>query len=152
MHSKIIAIDPGKSGGIAYRDIEGIVRAVKMPDGMTAQADALCGLRVEVGPHTEAAMEKVGFHVQGNSAGSSAKFARHCGHLEAMLYCQGTPCKQVAPGVWMRSIGTMPKDKCARKRAIKEEMQRRHPHLKVTLATADALGILGWAEKMEQGK
>jgi len=32
-----------------------------------------------------------------------------------------------------------------RKRAIRELMARHHPRLKVTLATADALAILGWA-------
>ena len=45
----------------------------------------------------------------------------------------------------MRSLGTLPKDKAQRKRAIREAMAVRHPHLTVTLATADALAILEWA-------
>jgi hypothetical protein len=35
----------------------------------------------------------------------------------------------------------------AHKNEIREAMQRRHPHLSVTLKTADALAILGWAEE-----
>ena len=73
------------------------------------------------------------------------KFARHCGHLEAALYTLGVPRRDVAPGVWMKCLGTLPKDKPQRKRAIREAMAVRHQHLAVTLATADALGILEWA-------
>jgi len=72
------------------------------------------------------------------------KFARHCGQIEAALYALGVSFEDVAPGVWMRSMGKLPKDKGARKRAIRELMARRYPHLKVTLKTADALGILTW--------
>ena len=44
-----IVIDPGKSGGIAYRDTDGSVHAVSTPD-MVADLDRL--LRVWVCPET----------------------------------------------------------------------------------------------------
>lgn len=141
---RTIAIDPGASGGIAWVDRDGINQARKMPEGMTAQIDALRELRAEIG-EARAVVEKVGFHREGNSASASAKFARHCGHLEAALYVLGIPAEEVAPGVWMRSLGALPKDKRERKSAIREQMQRKNPHLRVTLATADALGMLYWA-------
>ena len=48
---------------------------------------------------------------------------------------------------WQAALGTWPKDKMQRKRAIKETMARRFPALNVTLKTADALGILCYARQ-----
>lgn len=60
----------------------------------------------------------------------------------SVLDALGIPFTEVAPAVWMRKLGALPKDKAERKRAIREEMQRRFTHLDVTLKTADALGML----------
>ena len=139
----MIAIDPGASGGIAWIDRDGNVQAEKMPDGMTAICDRLRMLFYDV-KNNRTVLEKVGTYVPGNSGPAAATFARHCGHLEAALYCLGYSVEQVAPTVWQRPLG-LPADKGERKRAIKEAMARRYPHLKVTLATADALAILTWA-------
>lgn len=140
---KIITIDPGASGGIAWTD-DGVIRAVPMPEGMSAQADMIRTIRAEH-PGIRGVVEKVGTYVPGNSGPAAATFARHCGHLDAILYCYGIPTEQVAPTVWMKALGVLPKDKQERKRAIKEAMARRYPHLVVTLKTADALGMLTWA-------
>ena len=136
---RILAIDPGANGGFAWIDEDGIVHAQKMPDGMTAIADRIVELKHQGA--TEAVMEKVGGYMPGNSGPAAATFARHCGHLDATLYCAGLPCELVAPTVWQRPMN-LPKDKKQRKAAIKETMQRRYPHLRVTLSTADALAIL----------
>ena len=138
-----MTIDPGASGGIAYTDLDGITQAVPMPDGMTAQIDLLRGLAASL-PGLTALVEKVGTYLPGNSGPAAATFARHCGHLEAALYCLGIPTEQVAPGVWQRGFGAWPKEKMDRKRAIRDAMARRYPHLRVTLKTADALGMLTW--------
>ena len=140
----IIAIDPGASGGIAWRDADGITRAEPMPTGMTAQADLLRSLVASL-PGAVAVLEKVGGYMPGNSGPAACTFARHCGHLEAALYLLGVPSEQVAPGVWMKALGALPSEKPERKRAIREAMARRYPALAVTLKTADALGILTWA-------
>ena len=136
-----LAIDPGASGGLAWRDADGIVHADPMPDGMTAQVDYLRSLAAGL-PGLSAIMEKVGTYVPGNHVGSACTFARHCGHLEAALYALGIPFTEVAPAVWMKKLGTLPKDKPERKRAIRELMARQFPALDVTLKTADALGLL----------
>ena len=115
-----------------------------MRDGMTEQIDAIRHIAA-TNPGLMAVIEKVGFHRPGNSAVSTAKFARHCGHLEAALYSAGIPFEKVAPSTWMKALGALPADKTARKNAIKEQVARRFPHLAVTLKTADALGILCWA-------
>jgi hypothetical protein len=146
MNHPIIALDPGAAGGLAWIDRDGITHAEAMPEGMSAQVDRLRSLAAEL-PGLTAIMEKTGSYMPGNSGPAAATFARHCGHLEAALYCLGIPVEQVAPGVWMRALGELPKDKAERKRAIKEAMARRYPHAAVTLKTADALGILTWATR-----
>jgi hypothetical protein len=140
----IIAIDPGVNGGIAVIDSDGVEFADPMPDGMTAIIDRLRDWRGELGINGVAVVENVGGYVPGNSGPAACSFARHVGNIEAALYCIGIPVERVAPATWQRALGTWPKDKQERKRAIKEAMARRYPHLSVTLKTADALGILTW--------
>lgn len=141
MHVKLVAIDPGASGGLAWQDSDGVVHAENLPEGMTAIVDRFRALIVTV-PGIVAVMEKVGYWMPGDHPNSAAKFARHCGQLESMLYSLGIPFTEIGPGVWMRKLGVLPKDKAERKRAIKELMSRQYPHIKVTLGTADALALL----------
>jgi hypothetical protein len=142
---KIMAIDPGAGGGIAWVE-DGVVKCCAMPEGMTEQADFLTGIATN--NEIEAAiMEKTGTYMKGNSGPSAATFARHCGNLEAILYMLGVSTEQVSPNVWMKSLGVLPKEKPERKRKIKELMARRYPHLTVTLKTADALGLLTYKLK-----
>lgn len=146
---KVIAIDPGASGGIAIH-VDGVTYAEAMPEGMTEQVDFLRE-RVAGIPGLSAIMEKVGFWMPGDHPMSACKFARHCGHLEAALYALGVRVLQVLPAKWQKTVcGTLPKEKAARKQAIKEEMARRYPELRVTLSTADALGILEFARLNEK--
>lgn len=141
----IIAIDQGANGGIAWTDKDGHANAIKMPDTMTGMVDQITAIRAE-NPKCRAAIEDVGFHRSGNNAQASAKFARHCGQVEAALYCLGIPFESVTPARWQKPL-SLPKDKEARKNTVKELMQRKFPHLRVTLATADALAILEHAKK-----
>ena len=149
--SPILAIDPGIAGGIAWVDSGGIIHAESMPAGMTAQADRLRSLAAML-PGLTSVVEKTGKYKVGNGGPATATFARHCGHLEAMLYVLGVPAEQVAPSVWQRALETLPKDKPVRKRAIRELMARRFPHLVVSLKTADALGLLTWAMERQSPK
>lgn len=148
--SVVIAIDPGAKGGIAVQGVDGSVETHPMPEGMTQTVDLLRLIVVEHCVRQASVhgyMEKAGQHVQGNNASASCTFARHCGQLEAALYCLGVPVEQIQPTMWMKHLGAMPKDKKERKNRIKELMQRKFPHLKVTLATSDALGILCFATR-----
>ena len=142
---RLIAIDPGAAGGIAWLDSDGIAYAEPMPEGMTAQIDLIRKLSITHTHKVTAYIERVGGYMPGNSGPAACKFARHCGHLEAACYAYGLPVIQVAPQTWQKAVGAMPKDKGERKRAIKEAMARRYPALSVTLKTADALGLLCWA-------
>ena len=139
---KLLSIDPGVNGGLAWTDSDGIIQCAPMPEGMSGIADFIRQLRVD-SQSLECVMEKTGGYMPGNSGPSAATFARHCGNIEAVLYCLGIPTVQVTPQKWQKPM-CLPKDKAERKRKIKEEMARRHPHLSVTLKTADALAILEW--------
>jgi len=150
----LIAIDPGASGGIAWTDGE-VVNASKMPDGMAAQIDHIRMISA-TNPGATAIMERVGGYMPGNAGPGAVKFARHCGHIEAALYCLGIPAEKVGAAQWMKVCGPLPSGmdaacKRARKNAIKDAVARRFPHLTVTLATADALGILWWAMARQNG-
>jgi hypothetical protein len=147
-----LAIDPGAAGGLAWTDREGVAHSLPMPEGMSAQIDQLRALAAAL-PGLKATVEKVGGYMPGNSGPAAATFARHCGHLESALYTLAVPTEQVSPGVWQKFLGNLPKDKPERKRAIRELMARRFPHLSVNLKTADALGILTWTlSRNEAGK
>lgn len=138
----IVTVDQGAGGAIAWLNDLGEINAINMPDGMTEQVKFFQHLKDQGA--LNATIEKVGTYMPGNSGPAAAKFARHCGHIECMLYCLSFGVEQVTPRKWMQFFGTLPKEKPQRKRAIKEEVQRRLPGLRVTLKTADALGILLW--------
>ena len=150
MSAPLLAIDPGASGGFAWTDRDGATHAEAMPDGMTAVVDRLRELATEL-PGLSAVIERVGYWMPGDHPNSAAQFARHCGQIEAALYALGIPFYAVAPQVWMKALGTLPKGKQERKKAIRELMARRYPSLGVTLATADALGILTWRLRQPDG-
>ena len=152
-----IAIDPGLSGAIAWEH-NGDVSVQKMPDTPTGIFECLKWMS-GIGKFSgtmECQVERVGGYMPGNSGPAAVTFARHCGHIDMALIALGIPTlTPVSPAVWQKAVcGALPKaeakaDKRAkakakqdRKNAIKDLMQRRYPHLKVTLNTADALGIL----------
>lgn len=152
-----VAIDPGLSGGIAWtwsNEPEPLgVYARKMPDTPKDILDLLNTLE-ERSCGCECIMENVGGSRPGNAAKGSRTFAVHQGHLEMALLAAGIPVKKVTPAKWMnylvpdRTKGEANYTK--RKNQIKAAVQARFPHLKVTLATADALGILLYAMDAER--
>jgi Holliday junction resolvasome RuvABC endonuclease subunit len=145
MNDIVIGIDPGLGGGLAfslapYSNLH--ADAVKMPDTPKGIYDLLQSLvKDRVSPICYC--EQVGTYRPGNSAVSACKFAKHTGILEMALIALQIPSFYVTPNKWMTSVlGTVPKEKPERKKFIKNRMEQQYPQLKVTLLTADALGIL----------
>jgi len=136
---KLLAIDTGISGGIATRDSNGIITCYNMPSTLGDIVELLRGIKLDC---NKAIVEKAGQHRQGNSASSSVKFANHFGQIEAILYCLGYETEYISPQKWMKKLGTLPKDRAKRKRAIKEIVQKKYPYLRITLKTADAIALL----------
>ena len=139
---KIICIDPGAGGAIAYRSSTGQIDTEPMPEGMTAICDRIRDY-AEAG-YDKAIVERVGGYRPGNSGPAAAKFARHCGWLDVALYMNKIAIhKNPTPQQWMKLMGVPKFEKVMdRKRWIKEWVQRRLPRVGVTLKTADALGML----------
>lgn len=157
-------IDPGAAGGFAWRDTDGVACAEKMPDGMAAQNDFLRDWAISY--RGDAVIEDVGTYMPGNSGPAAVAFGRHIGNLESGLYMISVSTRKLPPAKWMRQLGVpvfppaerpdgldekaLKKWKTAdaarrkklRKGWIKETVARAYPHLRVTDATADALGMM----------
>jgi len=156
-----IAIDPGKSGGVAW-SVEGEFRAAKAPESLGDRLDLLKRVVAEARSGTEhpgALVEAVhgGLfsgagprcpvcgRARGMGAVSAFSFGEDYGRWLGLLSGLGVPVTLVTPQAWMKKIGNLPAERADRKKRLKELAQLRFPHLRVTLATADALMMLASA-------
>lgn len=136
---RLIAIDPGKNGGIAYTTEFGDVAVEKMPATPRDIWLRFCRFYDE---GFRALLENTRAYVPGTSGATAAKLARHCGHLDICLTGNNIPVEEVAPRTWQTAVcGKLPKEQRDKKNAIKARMQALYPHISVTLWNADALGI-----------
>ena len=149
----LIAIDPGKSGGIAWL-VGGTVNAVPMPKGDTGPVEQLREI-VQLG-ECRVFMERVGGYIGKPQPGSRMfNFGRSVGVLVgALVWGRVSIAPEVLPQVWQKrfSLGSAGdcESKSAWKRKLQEHAQKMYPHLKVTLKTADALLILDYARSQQQ--
>ena len=150
----IIGIDPGSNGGIAY-EFNGEIFAKKMPETKENIYSEFAAISLFADGYEDIVcyLEKVGGYMPGNSGPAAVKFARHCGNLEMILFALKIKYIEISPQKWMKYfIGkidypddlTPYKKKTLRKNIIKIRAQVLYPHLKVTLALSDALGILNY--------
>lgn len=164
----IIGIDPGASGGIAWKDGEGAYGCIAMPKTSCDIRDALIDLAV-CRDTTIVYIEKVGQHRQGNDASSSVKFGRNCALLEGILITLFLKTIEVPPTRWLNALGVTqptkrvkgenrPKkskeqlaaERAERKHKTQDMMQKRYPTCKITLKTADAMALVAYGE-MQNG-
>lgn len=149
---RIIAIDPGASGGIATLFPDGKVFALPMPE---TQGDILETLRdiftngsLE-GSEVIAVLEQVGgFCGKGQPGSAAFKFGEGFGFIKGVIQAIGVRLEMVRPQAWQKSFSLGTAAGCASrtiwKNKLKAEAQRLFPSEKVTLKTADALLILEW--------
>lgn len=159
----IMGIDPGQGklthGGIAVLGLDGsVVDVVVMPDTMSDVCEFVKDVLYTSendGHEVVAYLEDVGHGMPGQSSSATAKFARHCGHLEMCLYALGIRTVTCTPQKWQKMY-QMPKggEYKERKKLIKSKAQQMFPRLgrKVSLFTADALLIAEYGRKQEIGK
>lgn len=145
----IVAIDPGLSGGLAWRRDDGSVQSAPMPDTEGDVADVLRSLKAE-DYTTLAVIEDVPWVVGAKvSPAAVAKLHRNVGFLHGALHAYGFPVIRVLPRVWQSGLGVGTRRESGSgsvwKNKLKAEAQRRFPGQSVTLKTADALLILDWA-------
>lgn len=154
MRTRTIGIDPGANGGIVVIDVSGM-KAYKMPDTFPDIYGLLSEIVGDNAASTVAILEDVGHGMPGQSSSATAKFARHCGHLEMALYALGIRTVMVTPQKWQKfysnSLGKSSSyTKNEWKNRLKSLAQQMFPGLKVTLCTADAALIAEYGRRNAQ--
>lgn len=148
---KIIAIDPGKNGGIAIYSSEKnkLIEVVKMPP--TPQ-ELLSFLRLYQF-NSVCYLEKVG-GLPGMGGSAMFNFGKGFGHIEMALLCAKIPTNEVLPQKWQKflSLGTKgSKSTSEWKNKLRTRAEQLFPNVgKITLATSDALLILKYGIENEK--
>jgi len=164
----LIAIDPGQNGGIAWTTDGGVTKCADMPDTPKDIFDLLQDI-TDGCQGAGCYLEQVGTYMPGNSGPAAVKFARHCGHLDMALLALGISHSSILPAKWEHwfigkpAYPKIPKEthaaerrrllaerKRERKTRIKAKAQALFPGVKVTLKTADALGMLAYAMEVSK--
>ena len=144
-----ITIDPGVSGGIAWDGSE-LSACMNMPGSDTETAEEI-GLLYSMRPGVKCVIEDVPKFVGRALPGSTIfPLAFNCGLIRGIAIALRMPVILVRPQDWQKHfcLGSKGKSSTAEhKNKLKAEAQRRYPHLKVSLKTADALLMLAYAKE-----
>lgn len=150
---RIMAIDPGASGGIAYTDYETQDSAVFCQAMPKTEGDVISALRYIVSANRieEAYIEDVGKGVMPGRAIAMISLNINATVIRTALACFGVRVVMVRPQDWQATYSLGKRRDCASdtiwKNKLKAEAQRRYPNLEVTNMTADALLILDFAKE-----
>jgi len=139
---RILAIDPGASGGLAYYGPAGIIL-----DSMPAtDLDVSILIMDRLAISDVVYIEKVGGYVGGKGAQGSSmfNFGRNVGFLHGLISSRKIRTIEVRPQDWQKTIqaGTKATHGDRWKAHLKHIPQQRYPSLHITLKTADAVLIL----------
>ena len=144
-----MAIDPGANGAIAIKTIRGIF-SHKMPDTPKDLFDLFKSFKEVF--DVECMLEKVGgMPKMGGS--SMFNFGQGYGYIEMALIANEIKTTTTSPQAWQKTmlIGTKSKLSTTEwKNKLKAKAQQLYPHIKVTLANADALLILEYAINLKK--
>jgi hypothetical protein len=143
-----IGIDPGKSGGIAWKIGNSDLAAVSMPETVHDLCSLLAGITKE-GEETHVFLEKVGGYVGGGDGNGGGRangarmftFGQNYGEIMGVCAAYGLPVHLVLPSAWQKalSLGTSTgMSKTEWKNKLKAKAQQLFPATKLTLSTADA--------------
>ncbi len=155
-----LGIDPGKSGGIVsiltHQKGETEIEAVSMPPTERDVWEFIQDVR-ESAATCHAVIEQVQGYIGGAQPGSAMfKFGMSYGGLRMALVAAGIPFTEVVPRKWQAGLGIAPRkrqeSKTAWKNRLKSFAQNRHPELRVTLGTADALLLADYCRQQNGGR
>jgi hypothetical protein len=150
----IIGIDPGAHGALAWghSDTDPIIETFHKEDVYDILLSV--ALRGKAQGNTFVAyLEKVGGFIGHPQPGAAMfKFGEGFGYLKGCLRALGIRTILVPPQTWQKGYMGLSKAKGQdRKRALRDEAQRRFPAFKCTLDNADALLIWDYAVRQERG-
>jgi len=154
-----IAIDPGVNGGIAW-DAAKLASCMGMPASDTETAEEIQQLAEmddvlrRIRPGIKCVIEDVPKFVGKALPGSTIfPLAFNCGLVRGIAVSLRMPVILVRPQDWQKHFRLGTKGDTSGttewKNRLKAEAQRRYPHLKVTLKTADALLLLAYAQEKQ---
>jgi hypothetical protein len=139
---RILAIDPGMSGGLAYLGASGIILN-SMPE-TDQDISVLVSDRLAISDVVY--IEKVGGYVGGKGAPGSSmfNFGYNVGFLHGLIAASKTRLIEVPPQRWQKTIGAGTSKTHGKgwKSHLKGLAQQRQPRQVITLKTADAVLIL----------
>jgi hypothetical protein len=147
-----IAIDPGVNGGIAW-GATALSSCMGMPDSDTEIAEEI-GILYSMRPGIKCIIEDVPKFVGEALPGAKIfPLAFNCGLVRGIAVSLRMPVILVRPQDWQKHFRLGTKGDTSGttewKNKLKAEAQRRYPHLKVTLKTADALLLLAYAQEKQ---
>ncbi len=150
-----IGIDPGVSGGVSVQYPDGTVKAFSCPETVHEMASLLKEI-----PNYDwdyvAVLEFV-HAMPGQGVTSMFTFGKNYGRWQGILAALQIPYKLIRPREWQKYFGGMPtkkknekasKHQQRRKTHLKELAQSRHPELKITLKTADAVLLMDYGREV----
>ncbi|HVU07826.1 MAG TPA: hypothetical protein VHG89_04705 [Verrucomicrobiae bacterium] len=142
---RIIAIDPGADGGLAWSKF-GHAYCCRMPATL---GDLVAALRaLYAAGYQTAVVEKVVGFIPGGGAGAMFSFGQNFGQIQGALQGLLFRVIEVRPQEWQKALQLGDKGSQSQgqwKNKLKAEAQRRFPEIEVTLKTADALLLLDYA-------
>jgi len=144
---KLLAIDPGSSGGIAWIDPDGIVHAESMPDTEADVHQFLRDRKFLDGCAVLVIEDLPKFAGKLVPSSSIFTMARGFGFILGVATAMGFCIRLVRPQLWQAHFHVGVKGQRSTtvwKNVLKQRASELNPHLKVTLATADALLILAY--------
>jgi len=147
---KIIAIDPGASGGIAVFLVneKRLIEVVPMPETPTDMLNFISKWQV----NSICYLEKVQ-GLPGMAGSAMFNFGKNYGYLEMALLARKIKTVTVTPQVWQKALqlGTKGgRSGTQWKNHLKAKAQQLFPNQKITLKTADALLLLEYARLKEK--
>jgi len=150
----IIAIDPGKNGGLVLRSKNEIISVDAMPStcmDLTELLEKYKALSIKSNESLTAYIEVV-HAMPGQGTVSMFTFGQGFGHLEQALADFRIRTVKVQPNAWQTALSLSSKGKTKRehKNVLKQRAQELFPNIKVTLANADALLISEYATLNER--
>lgn len=150
----IIAIDPGKNGGLVLRSHNEIISVDAMPStcmDLTELLEHYKALSIQNNESLTAYIEVV-HAMPGQGTVSMFTFGQGFGHLEQALADFRIRTVKVQPNAWQTALSLSSKGKSKRehKNILKQKAQELFPNIKVTLANADALLISEYATLNER--
>ncbi len=159
----IIAIDPGKTGGISSINKCCEITAKKMPDTEADIIEHIRNLKTNnISPNEEVIcyLEEVGGYIGGKGQPGSRMFNFGCnyGFVKATIMNNWIPLTLVKPSKWIKYLGLgkakgeSSVSKTKWKNKLKARAQEIYPGIKVTLAISDSLLILKYANLVETGR